>query len=196
MTRPALHLDDSESIRAGGVPVLLDDRLEFATPQLNAVRDAWEIKRGSRQMPSRGDFGIADLKSALSNVALLDIIPGENRTRFKTRFMGSELDTQITPMTGHYADEVLPAFFLDKWTSIWMKAIEGCQPLRSISRAEFKDRRYSFVETIYAPLADDGATPNIILIGLFYHEVDAPDPRTRRIAEKLVAEFTSRCAAS
>ena len=67
--------------------------------------------------------------------------------------------------------------------------------MRSLSRAEFRDRDYSLVEALYAPLSDDGETPNVLMISVFYHNFDSADGRTRQRAEQLMDEFNRRTAA-
>src|SRR5690349_21339918 len=76
-----------------GWPLIDDPNLCFITPQLATVRDVWMAKRAGRTLPSRADMTLRDLKTALPNIALLDITSTAGRMRFKVRLCGAALDT-------------------------------------------------------------------------------------------------------
>ncbi len=180
------------TLQANGVPVYVEPARVFITPQLNTVLDMWHARRGGSTIPARSDFTIRDLKSVLRNLALMDIVQNNGATRYLVRYMGSELDSQLMPMTGHFADEILPPYFMEKWKAVWASTVEQRHPMRSISRAEFRDRSYSLVEALYAPLSDEGGTPDKLLIAVYYHELEAADVRTKGFAQRLMTEFTRR----
>lgn len=183
------------AIVPGNVPVLMDCELDFITPELSACSALWKAKRGEKQMPARGAFSMRELKGALRNLAFMDLVGVGEQMRFMVRFMGSELDEQLMPMTGHFVDEVLPAYFMEKWKTVWTPPVAQRRAMRSLSRAEFRNRDYSLVEALYAPLSDDGETPNVLMISVFYHNFDSADRRTRQRAEQLMDEFNQRTAA-
>ncbi len=176
------------------VPVLLDCGLDFVTPELSACSALWTDKRGDKSMPARGQFSLRELKDVLRNLVFMDLVGTAEQLRFKVRYMGSELDEQLMPMTGHYADEILPVYFMEKWKAVWTPPVEHKRAMRSLSRAEFRDRDYSMVEAYYAPFSDDGVMPNVLMISVFYHNIDSADARTRQRAEQLMDEFNRRTA--
>lgn len=175
-----------------GVPVLLEVAEHFVTPELNTALGVWREKRGVRVLPERSAFSMRELKGVLRNMALLEISGLVSDRRYFVRYMGSELDNQLTPMTGKYVDDVLPSYFLEKWTTVWSPSIDSRMPMRSISRAEFQNREYCLVEAIYLPLGEDGLTPNMLLTAVFYHQVETGDEGARRSAQTLLSEFNQR----
>src|SRR5258707_15832637 len=109
-----------------GWPLIDDPRLRFITPQLKSVLDVWNAKRADRTMPSRADMTIRDLKSALANIALLDIAGVGGRMRFKIRLCGGALDAFLGgPSTGRFLDEVVPRDFAEKWAATWRPSISA-----------------------------------------------------------------------
>jgi hypothetical protein len=171
-----------------GAPWFGSYALDFATPQLSQVAAVWEAKRGGRTMPSRGDIGIRDLKHVLPNVSFMDIVR-EGPLRFRVRMMGSMMDQLVAPITGRFIDEVVPPHFAQKWTAQWMPAIDGRRMRRAAGRVEFAGRRWYVAESLYAPLAEDGETPDILMVVAFYHATDTNDGAPRDIAARLAAEI-------
>jgi hypothetical protein len=95
-------------------------------------------------------------------------------------------------MTGRFVDEAVSPHFAQKWSTQWAPSIERRAPMRVVGRVEFRDRRWFVAETLYAPLADDGETPDVLMIVVCYHAVDGADVNSHAIAERLIDEINSR----
>jgi hypothetical protein len=176
-------------VPTGGWPVKCDADLDFVTPQLRHVLKVWQSRRGARTMPSRADMTMADLKSVLPNLAFLGVVREGDRLRYKVRLMGGVLDDYLTPMTGRFVDEALPAHFAEKWTTVWRPAIDSRAPVRSVGRVEYGARRWCVAEALYAPLADDGATPDVLMIAVHYHVCAENGAQPSAIAARLTGEL-------
>src|SRR5262249_3984492 len=97
-------------------PLLADPRLSFATPQLQSVYATWSAKCGDRVMPARADMTLRDLKTALPNIAFLDVVREGEHVRFKVRLAGGAYDNFLgTTPTGRFIDETVPHAFAKKW---------------------------------------------------------------------------------
>lgn len=162
--------------------------LDFVTPQLQRAAAAWTAKRGTRTMPSRGDLTIRDLKPVLPNLALIEIVRGET-VRFRVRLMGSQLDEMVAPMTGRFIDEAVSTHFAQKWSSQWQPAIDARKPMRAAGRVEFAGRRWYVAESLYAPLASDGETPDMLMVVVWYYSVDTADGARNELAAPLMAQI-------
>jgi len=186
--------DFAETRVAGshGAPWFGTYDLDFVTPQLTRAAALWEAKRGSRTMPARTDLTIRDLKFALPNLTFMDIVRGGEQLRFRVRMMGSVLDELVAPVTGRFIDEVVPPHFAGKWLAQWMPAVDGRKLRRAAGRVEFAGRRWYVAESLYAPLASDGETPDILMVVAFYHAIDNADGGD--IAARLKTEIEARCA--
>jgi len=180
----------SEAVAQRSAPaVICDHTLAFVTPQLQQTLEVWRAKRAARTLPARSDFTIKDLKFTLPNLAFLSIVREGARVRFKVRLMGSELDTNVLPATGQLVDEAVPTKFAEKWASLWLPTIASRAPSRHVGRQEFRERRCFIFETFSAPLADDGETPDILMIASYYHLLDETEAQASAIAARLVREL-------
>lgn len=191
-TNPHVATWDSS---AKSAPILLEANVQFVTPDLEAVAALWREKCAGRRYPARADFSMRDLKLVLRNLAFLEPTSVADGYRFLVRFMGSELDAQLMPMTGRYADQVLPEYFKRKWQAVWSHPITTGSLVRSLARAEFRPRQYSYAEGFYAPLSDDGVGINMVMAVVYYHEIDAQNVKSRKIAEQLRAQYDDSGAA-
>jgi hypothetical protein len=171
------------------VPVYFERGEAYLTPELKNLGSLWHSKSTDGRLPTRSDFSLRELKSVLRNLAIMDASVEGGRMRFFVRFMGSELDTQLMPLTGHHVDEVLPEYFRNKWQALWQRALDFPHPTRSLSRAEFRERQYAYVESLYCPLADDARVQSKLMAAVFYHQIDAGSPKQRALAEQLKNEF-------
>lgn len=178
--------------KRNGWPLVADARLDFVTPQLKTVLAVWQAQRGTRAMPARASLTLPDLKTAVANIALLDIVREGTRSRFKVRLAGCALDSFLsTAPTGRFIDEAVPAPFAEKWATTWQPCIDSRAPMRIISRVEFPNRRYLMSETMNAPLAADGETPDIFLTASYFHSRDEAHAR-HDIASQLIEELGER----
>jgi len=172
-----------------GWPLHDDPHLRFITPQLKTVFDVWHAKRAGRTMPSRADLTLRDLKCALANVALLDITSTGGRMRFKVRLCGGAIDAFLgCAPAGRFIDETVPRDFAEKWAATWRPSISARQPGRIVARVEFPNRRYFVSETLNAPLAEDGESPDVFLTATYFHSRDDLNARAD-IAAQLIAEL-------
>lgn len=172
-----------------GWPLRDDADLRFVTAQLKTVFDVWQAKRAGRTMPARADLTLRDLKTALANIALLDIDSTGGRMRFKVRLCGGALDSFLgNAPTGRYLDEAVPRDFAEKWAATWRPSISARSPSRLIARVEFPNRRCYVAETFNAPLAEDGENPDVFMTATYFHSRDERGSRAD-IAAQLIAEL-------
>ncbi|MDZ4867310.1 MAG: hypothetical protein SGI91_08330 [Alphaproteobacteria bacterium] len=176
-----------------GAPWFGTFALDFVTPQLQRGAAAWFAKRGVRTMPARSDLTIRDLKMLLPNLSIIEIVPSDP-VRYRVRLMGSVLDEMVAPMTGRFIDEAVPAHFAQKWSSQWLPAIDERKPMRAVGRVEFAGRRWYVAESLYAPLAFDGETPDMLMVAAYYHSVDTADGATSDVAASLAAQVNAQTA--
>jgi hypothetical protein len=105
--------------------------------------------------------------------------------------MGSMLDELVAPITGASSMSRAPAL-RKKWTAQW---ISTAKPRRAAGRVEYAERSWYVAESLYAPLAQDGETPDILMVVAFYHATDKGEGASRDIAARLTAEVEARAAA-
>ena len=173
-------------------PLICDPLLDFATPELKSALAIWQAKRGSRTMPTRDDMNFRDLKTFLPHLAFLTIVRDGARVRFKVRLAGSALDTFLGgSTTGRFVDEAVPQRFAEKWAAMWIPTIDSRAPTRTVGRAEMPGRGYYISESLHAPLAEDGETPDVMMLVAYFHAI-ADDRPGEDIAARLLAEIGDR----
>ncbi len=187
---------DSDATPAGpgSAPWFADPTLQFVTPELKRALDVWQEKRGTRTMPAREDLTIRDLAFVLPNIGFVDIVTTDGMPRFKVRLMGSVLDEFVAPMTGRFVDEAVPERFAKKWATHWQPSIDQRAPLRAVARVEFAERRWYVSEALHAPLAQDGETPDVLMVAAYFHSSEGFEGRSREMAERLQRELAQHTA--
>lgn len=82
--------------------------MEFRHAPLQQLLDYWDGKREGRRFPFRDAIDPLELRFALGNVLLAEIVPGD-RPRFRYRLWGSRLAQDYgAEMTGRHVDELSP----------------------------------------------------------------------------------------
>lgn len=176
-----------------GWPMIGDPHLQFVTPQLKSAYAAWESKRGGRTMPARSQLGMSDLKTSLSNLAFVSVVRDGDETRFRAKLLGSELDKFMgRPMTGLFLDDAVPKRFADKWIALLRPALDFRTPTRTVGRVEFENRNFYVSETLRAPLAEDGETPDVMMQVSFFHLTKDEHSQSNGIAAQLLTEVGDR----
>lgn len=169
---------------------ICDSSLAFVTPQLQRLAQLWDVKRAARPLPCQSDFSLRDLSFALPNIALVELVRASGRLRFRVRLMGSALDTYVGPLTGKFIDEAMPAYLAEKWTSIWLGALDAQGVCRSAGKVEVAGRNHYVFEKFCAPLAPDaGVSREVVLVATYFHGLDKGE-----IAAQLTSEIADRQA--
>lgn len=125
--------------------------------------EVWRARCRPGRLPSRADFGARELKPFLRNVVILDVVPHQMRRRYLHRLVGSAIAARMGEMTGKFLDEILPPPVLEKTAAFFDAVIEQRCPLRAVNDYDLESISHTRGEIFLAPLADDGATPNMLL---------------------------------
>jgi len=170
-------------------PLVSDAALKFVTPALAHVNELWHEKRRGRVMPARGDFSLRDLKDVSPNLGFAEIVRDGQRVRLKAKLVGTELDRFVGGrVTGRFLDEIAPPRFAQKWSALWMPALENRVPTRTVGRVDYADKKFFISEAFRAPLADDGETVDTLMLVDYFHYVHG-DVSKDPIVEQLTREL-------
>ena len=137
-------------------------------PELRRLHDYWKVRRGSRRYPARLDIDPADIKYALGNVSLIEVV-GEP-PRFRWRLVGSLLAQRLGyDMTNQWVDEYPNQAYRDYLIDCYRTIVATGEPDAALNERDIdgKPRRF---EVLRLPLAEDGHTINMILICSMYFE--------------------------
>ena len=135
-------------------------------PELAALYATWQAIHSDGQLPARGEIGPEALKAWLRNVELIDI--EREPLRFRRRLVGTKIvDYQGKDRTGHYLASDDPTT-VDGW------AFDDYADCAGRGIAIHREDRGVDVngdtvrwERLLMPLARDGRTADMILVGLF-----------------------------
>ncbi|MEJ1967069.1 MAG: PAS domain-containing protein [Rhizomicrobium sp.] len=137
--------------------------MEKANQKFRALLALWNEKRGTRQMPARGDLDVSALKPWLGNLALIDVgKDGQAKfrlcgTNLHARFGGEMTRRSVSALDVHIGGELQNSIF------------EVCQ---SHAPKELRHDRViegtvtSFRE-LCLPLSDDGQSVHMLLLASY-----------------------------
>ena len=140
------------------------DPTELA-PELRALKDYWNSKRGIRTMPRRADIDPLELRHHLPWLSLVEVLDGTQDFRF--RLLGTEVTNALQrDSTGKTVREVygdaepdVLRWMLDVYT---IAVTQKCPVLR---RGTLRVVNKDFVtfESLHLPLSDDGVVVNMLI---------------------------------
>ena len=146
---PLMHFND------GHLPKHLT-----SNPETDALRALWEEKRGSRALPTREDFKVANLQRWMPHLSIADVLPND---QFQYSMFGSELaDVYGQDLTGAQLNTLTPT---DLWKVVlqhYREVVRTRQPLFapiSVSNGNW----YTEVSRLLLPLSNEGETVSFIL---------------------------------
>jgi len=141
-------------------------------PKLQRLYQYWSEKRGERSMPSRADLDPVDIRFAIGDVILADVLD-ETPPRFRIRLHGTNLSERTGfDLTGKMLEEMPAPEFRDLARRSFGKVARTREPLHTVAE-RLLDGRNQRYEAIILPLSGDGERVDRLLIGMIY------DPRRR-----------------
>lgn len=150
----------------------------IVSPTLRALAQYWLAKRGDRDMPSRADIDPIEIPALLSRMALLDVLPGTPRFRF--RLVGTQVASFTgRDMTGRTVDEAAYGIHTHDAIKVYSSSIDRRGPTYGFNRAVAVGRETLVVEWLNLPLSSDGKAVDVLIIGL-----DAVAPTSVHLTEE------------
>lgn len=144
-------------------------------PRLARLLQDWQAWRGTRALPSRGDFGAEDLQYLLGHLFLLDIVPADQVPRFRYRLFGSAVTTyRGFDLTGQFLDQHPDPVFAARAHEAYLQSMQTRLPLwATVSGFTLHGLSANF-EGMILPLASDGETPDMMLSAQIMTPADSP----------------------
>jgi len=136
-------------------------------PKLRRLYDYWDGKRGERPMPSRADLDPIDIRFAIGDVILAEVLD-ETPPRFRIRLHGTNLSERTSfDLTGKMLDEMPAPEFRDLSRRSFTKVVRTREPLHALADRSL-DGRMQRYEAIILPLSGDGERVDRLLIGMIF----------------------------
>jgi len=138
-------------------------------PKLRQLYAYWLEKGGAHGLPTRVDMDPVDLRFAIGNLLLIEVIEGQP-LRFHIRVHGTNLSERVRfDLTGKMLDELPQVEFRNISQQSFTTVATSKQPLHAQRDCVLDDRRRRY-ETIILPLSSDGDRVDMLLCGLFYDD--------------------------
>ena len=140
---------------------------DIVHPKLQRLYQYWSEKRGERPMPARADLDPIDIRFAIGDVILADVID-ETPPRFRIRLHGTNLSERTNfDLTGKMLDEMPAPEFRDLSHRSFTKVVRTREPLHALAN-RLLDGRTQRYEAIILPLSADGQRVDRLLIGMVF----------------------------
>jgi hypothetical protein len=141
---------------------------QIRRPMLRRLYAYWDDKRGDREFPGRSDIDPLDMRFALGNISLIDVL--YDTLRFRYRLHGSIIAERLgVDMTGRFVDEIAEpdrrAFVEENFRTVVMTR----QPLAHSGQRMLDRRPWNF-DSIILPLGLDDGVINMLLVCVEYHD--------------------------
>jgi hypothetical protein len=155
-------------LQAAGAAAPVMEGAEIRSARLRRLYAYWEGKRAGPLLPARGALDPVDFSYALANVALVDVL--RDPLRFYFRVVGTEIVLRDgTDLTGRYADDHPLPEYRALLRQAYSDAVAAAAPavFRRKGLMDDKPRQY---EVLYLPLAADGVTVDMLLVGIDFDQ--------------------------
>jgi len=155
-------------------------RKRIRHPNLIRLYDYWAERRRDRSFPSRQDIDPVELRFAVGNMTLIDVL--YDPLRFSFRLVGSLMAQRMGfDHTGKMIDEIADAEYRDSLVAAYRQIVDGRRPSTILYERviDGKPRRF---EVLRLPLAADGERINMLLLCPQYFD---PLPERSPVAAQL-----------
>lgn len=138
-------------------------------PRLTRLLQDWDRWRVRRDLPSYAEFERDTPDYLDGHFVLCDVVPpaeGGAMPRFRYRAIGRHLtEARGFDLTGQYVDEHPDSVFATRAQLAYTQAVERSQPVRVKADAPGGSGQHSRFEALILPLATDGGTADMVLVG-------------------------------
>lgn len=141
--------------------------IEIAHPQLRALHELWERKRGLRTAPSRADFSVEELRPWLGHLIMVDCLDDDD-FRFRlygtalVRIFGFDLTNRlVSDVSGQIGDRPAAEY----------RQVRRLGTPFHVARRSPSAREYLTMDKLALPLMDNGVVTKIM--AAIYHSDSA-----------------------
>jgi len=143
---------------------------------LIALYDYWRSRRSDNKLPGRADIDPVDMpRAALPYIVLADV--GEGGARIRYRLVGTAIVSEWgSDFTGRFIEEIMDGTYLQFVRGLFIDVMTHRCAVLSESTFRWNVGRIVGAHRLYMPLASDGETVDMVLIGqTFSRGTNRPD---------------------
>jgi len=143
---------------------------------LIALYDYWRSRKSGEKLPARADIDPVDMpRAALPYIVLAEVGEGGNQIRY--RLVGTAIVSEWGgDFTGKYIEEITDGTYLEFVRGLFIDVMTHRCAVLSESTFRWDIGKIVGAHRLYMPLASDGETVDMVLIGqTFSRGEDRPD---------------------
>lgn len=138
--------------------------LNFCDPRIRGFYEYWNLKRGSRTMPSRADIDPSDIVAYLPAIVLVDVLSADQLT-LRYRLAGTlETEARGYDPTGRLVSDHFQGTSSGDVLENYRLVISKRTPVFDTACVPAKSERLVEKGTILLPLSDDGENVNMVIV--------------------------------
>ena len=173
---PDARRSDGAVVDAGKIRMSAAFRDAIGDDILTALYDYWRSRKSDGTLPGRADIDPVDMpRAALPYIVLADVGDGGNRIHY--RLVGTAIVNEWgSDFTGQYIEEMMDGSYLDFVRGLFIDVMTHRCAVLSESTFRWDVGKVVGARRVYMPLATDGETVDMVLIGqTFSRGDDRPD---------------------
>lgn len=137
------------------------------SPDLRRLHEHWEARRDGREVPSRADFDVLDLKFMIGKIVLFDV--AYDPLRYHCRLHGTSIGRRVGwEMTGKSMDDIPSPSLRAKMHADFARVIEQRKPTVETRERELTENGTVDCEVLILPLSNDGTIIDMLMIGMVF----------------------------
>jgi len=140
----------------------------IGSPPLHRLYDYWAARCRAGRLPGRRDIDPLELGFVLGSLLLVDVL--RDPLRFRYRLTGTHIEDvmRIHGRTGTMVDEHPDPTFRKAAVARYAEVAQSGRPVSARRDALIDDRIRSY-DLLMLPLAADGITVDMVLVGMWIH---------------------------
>jgi len=136
--------------------------LVLEVPVLQRFYADWDARRRGHEFPARRDFDPCDLKYALGDISLLEVL--RDPLRFRFRLQGANIVERIgIDLTGKFVEAMPDRRHRQMAMEHYAAVLETRRPVVKVRRAFVTEWRVWNCEILVAPLSNSGSEIDMLL---------------------------------
>ncbi|RDD62794.1 PAS domain-containing protein [Ferruginivarius sediminum] len=137
--------------------------------QLASLLDRWRFRRGTRRLPTHGDFRFTDLQPWIGHIGLVEIQGGQTaEPHMKVRLAGRRLvEYDGADFSGKYLDDVVPEYARGEILRPYLTCVRKQAPQYSVFTPDNPELEGYRMHRLLLPTTSNGKDIDLVLVGIY-----------------------------
>jgi hypothetical protein len=137
--------------------------------QLASLLDRWRFQRGTRKLPTHGNFRFTDLQPWISHIGLVEIQGGQTaEPHMKVRLAGRRLvEYDGADFSGKYLEDVVPEYARGEILRPYLTCVRKQAPQYSVFTPNNPELEGYRMHRLLLPTTSNGKDIDLVLVGIY-----------------------------